>query len=76
MAPDLGKIARFRAAIGDGVLALASGITPENAAGFAAEVDCFLVATGINLAGDFYNIDPARLQSLLVAVGAEEKTHA
>jgi predicted TIM-barrel enzyme len=74
-APDLAKIARFRAAIGDAPLALASGITPENAALFAAHVDCFLVATGINQAGDFYNIDPARLAALLHVVGSQEVTH-
>lgn len=74
-APDLAKIARFRASTGDAPLALASGITPENAAQFAADVDCFLVATGINHPGDFYNIDPARLAALLQVVGAKEVRH-
>lgn len=74
-APDRAKIARIRAGIGDAPLALASGITPENAAEFAADVDCFLVATGINHPGDFYNIDPARLAALLQAVGAQEVRH-
>jgi uncharacterized protein len=74
-APDLTKIARFRASIGEAPLALASGITPENAGHFAADVDCFLVATGINHPGDFYNIDPARLAALLQAVGAQEVKH-
>jgi predicted TIM-barrel enzyme len=74
-APDLDKIARFRAAIGDRPLALASGITPENASLFARDVDCFLVATGINYPGDFYNIDPARLAALLQAVGPQEASH-
>lgn len=73
--PDLAKIARFRAAIGDRPLALASGITPENAGQFARDVDCFLVATGINHPGDFYNIDPARLAALLQVVGAQEMRH-
>lgn len=58
------KIAMFRAAIGDAPLALASGITPENAHRYAA-VDCFMVATGINYDGNFYDIDPARLRRLL-----------
>jgi uncharacterized protein len=40
-------------------------VTPDNAAVYAADVDCFLVATGINRKGDFYNIDPARLAALL-----------
>ncbi len=64
-----GKITDFRAGLGeapqDAPLALASGITPENAARYGRDVDCFLVATGINRDGDFYNIDPARLEALL-----------
>lgn len=64
-ATDLSKIKDFRRGLGGTPLAIASGITPENAADYAADVDCFLVATGINKAGDFYNIDPARLADLL-----------
>ena len=59
------KITDFRAGLGDASLALASGITPENAARYGRDVDCFLVATGINRDGDFYNTDPARLEALL-----------
>lgn len=62
---DTGKIATFRKAIGGAPLGLASGITPENAESYCAEVNCFLVATGVNHPGDFYNIDPARLAALL-----------
>jgi len=62
---DLAKIQTFRTAIGNHPLALASGITPENASRYSGLVDCFLVATGINYAGDFYNIDPHRLDALL-----------
>ncbi|WP_338549623.1 adenine phosphoribosyltransferase [Roseovarius phycicola] len=58
------KIATFRAAIGDKPLALASGISPENAHRYR-EVDCFMVATGINYEDNFYDIDPARLRRLL-----------
>ncbi len=61
---DLSKIETFRAAIGDKPLALASGITPENAASYA-DVDCFMVATGINIPGNFYDIDPERLAALM-----------
>ena len=61
---DLNKITDFRVGIGDGALALASGITPDNAESYA-DVDAFLVATGINTEGDFYNIDPARLARLM-----------
>lgn len=67
---DLSKIETFRAALGNAPLALASGITPENADRFCGLVDCFLVATGINRAGDFYNIDPARLEALLAVTRA------
>ena len=40
-------------------------ITPENAAQYADAVDLFMVATGINHDGDFYNIDPERLKRLM-----------
>ncbi|MEP4195272.1 MAG: adenine phosphoribosyltransferase [Aliishimia sp.] len=60
---DLGKIETFRAAIGDRPMALASGISPENAHSYR-DVDCFMVATGINVPGNFYDIDLKRLQSL------------
>jgi predicted TIM-barrel enzyme len=61
---DLGKIETFRSAIGDRPMALASGISPENARSYA-DVDCFMVATGINQPGNFYDIDPARLAELM-----------
>lgn len=61
---DLGKIKTFRSAIGDRPLALASGISPENARDYA-DVDCFMVATGINEPGNFYDIDPDRLGALM-----------
>ena len=61
---DLTKIQDFRAGIGDRPLALASGITPDNALSYA-DVDAFMVATGINVPGDFYNIDPERLAALM-----------
>jgi uncharacterized protein len=64
-ATDLTKIKDFRRGLGAAPMAIASGITPDNAADYAADVDCFLVATGISPPGDFYNIDPARLAALL-----------
>jgi hypothetical protein len=64
-AADFDKIRVFRDAVGEAPLALASGITPDNAGSYAADVDAFLVATGINRPGDFYNIDPQRLRLLL-----------
>ncbi|MFQ5566391.1 MAG: adenine phosphoribosyltransferase [Paracoccaceae bacterium] len=73
-AAEAGKIIDFRAGLGEAPLALASGVTPENATRYGRDADCFLVATGINRAGDFYNIDPARLDALLAVtrnMGAE-----
>ena len=61
---DTGKIATFRDAIGDHALALASGISAENARTYS-DVDCFMVATGINEPGNFYDIDPDRLGALM-----------
>ena len=61
---DLGKIDAFRRGIGAAPMALASGITPDNARDYG-DVDCFMVATGINHPGNFYDIDPARLAALL-----------
>lgn len=68
------KIEVFRQHIGEHVLALASGITPENATCYA-DVDCFLVATGINLDNDFYNIDQQKLKRLLTVTQAIGDAH-
>ena len=62
---DATKIDDFRRGLGEAPLALASGITPENAERYGRDVDCFLVATGIAPPGDFYSIDPARLDALM-----------
>ncbi|WP_373506322.1 BtpA/SgcQ family protein [Aestuariivirga sp.] len=62
---DLTKIAAFRRGIGDHALTLASGITPENAHHYMDDIDGFMVATGINLDGDFYNISAPRLARLI-----------
>ena len=64
-AADVGKIDTFREHCGDTALGLASGITPENAGQYSNAVDLFMVATGINFDGDFYNIDPERLKLLM-----------
>lgn len=64
---DLGVVTMIRQAIGpEAPLAIASGITPENAPSYAPLVSHMLVATGIN--ASFYEIDPARLRALLDAV--------
>jgi len=64
-AADADKIRTFRRGIGDHALTLASGITPENAHLYMDDVDGFMVATGINRDGDFYNIEAAKLARLL-----------
>lgn len=67
-APELSKIETFRRGVGDATLALASGLTPDNAHIFAALVDCFIIGTGINRSGDFHNFDPAKLERLMAFV--------
>lgn len=67
-APDLSKIDAFRTGCADHPLALASGITLENAHAYASAVDCVLVATGVNIDGDFYNIDATKLRRLLAVM--------
>ncbi len=62
---ELSKIRIFREAMSDRPLALASGITPVNVSSYVQDVDAFLVATGINFSGDFYNIDKLKLQHLI-----------
>jgi uncharacterized protein len=64
-AADTGKIERFRRGLGDHAMTLASGITPENARTYMDLVDGFMVATGINLDGDFYNISAPKLARLI-----------
>ncbi len=72
---DDAKVTTFRAAIGDTPLALASGVTPGNA-GRYSDVDCFMVATGISLPGQFHDIDAALLAQLMAKtrqLGIEER---
>lgn len=69
-AADLSKIKVFREACADHPLAVASGITPDNVAEYAPLLDAILVASGINFDQDFYNIDSARLHSVVQQVRA------
>ena len=64
-AAEIEKIQTFRQGVGDSALAVASGVTPENVHVYAPYVDAILVATGINLPEDFYNIDKTRLLRLI-----------
>lgn len=62
-APETGKLAHIRAAIGPGPLAVASGITPDNLAELGRYLSHVLVSTGIGR--DFYEIDPGKLEHLM-----------
>jgi predicted TIM-barrel enzyme len=64
-AAEVSKILRFRDAIPDIPIAIASGITFKNGQNYSM-VDCFMVATGININNDFYKIDPDKLRQLII----------
>lgn len=70
------KLAKLRELVGTHPLATASGVTPENAAEQFKFVDTVLVATGINVPGDFYNIDPDRLARLVDVARSKEPSAA
>ena len=62
VAPEVGKIATMKRAIGDYPLAIASGITAANVRSFMPFADCFLVATGISRSPT--ELDSSRIRSL------------
>ena len=62
---DISKIKIFRSNIRDNVLAIASGITVDNAKMYSI-ADWCMVATGINYDDDFYEIDHKKLSKLLL----------
>ena len=66
IAADIGKIRTMKQAIGDHPLAIASGITPENAAEYMEYADCFLVATGIS--DSHTELNPRRIAKLAKVV--------
>ena len=65
VAASIKKISDMRKGCGNVAMALASGVTPENASQYIPLVDGILVATGVSPPRDFYNLDPARLRALL-----------
>jgi len=67
VAADMAKLAGMRVALGTLPLAVASGVTPENAAEHARYVSHILVATGISFP-DRDVFDPGRLAALLAAL--------
>lgn len=62
VAPDIAKLRAMRHRIPQGDLAVASGVTPENAADISLFVDWILVSTGIS--EDFYTFDLQKMQRL------------
>ncbi len=64
-AAELNKINTFRQACDEHPLAIASGVDADNVHQYAPLVDAILIATGINIPGDFYNIDPERLKTIV-----------
>ena len=67
------KVALFRQHVCDHALGLASGITPENVNDYASDLDAILIATGISQPGDFYNLDQALLNNLIVNINNHEQ---
>jgi predicted TIM-barrel enzyme len=66
-APDIDKIKAMKKAIGTHKLAVASGLSAENAKEFAPYVDCFMVATSIS--DTFHTLDPRKVAALADALG-------
>lgn len=66
IAPDEDKLERMKTAIASFDLAVASGITPENAATLCEHVDWVLVSTGIS--ATFYDFEPLKAAALRAAV--------
>lgn len=72
-APELNKIIAMSKATG-GILAVASGMTPENIGIFAPYLSHVLVATGIGL--DEYRMDVAKLKALIANSRAQNTSAA
>lgn len=64
VAAEVGKIESMRRALGDAPLAIASGVTPENAREFAPHLSHVLVATGVS--ESFYEFDFEKLYQVRV----------
>lgn len=65
-APPVEKLAVMAKALSGGPLAVASGITPENAASFLPYVWYFLCSTGIS--SSYYEFDPLRVRELALII--------
>lgn len=71
VAPDLSKIVAMSKATG-GVLAVASGMTPENVSNYAPYLSHILVATGVAM--DAYRMDVTKLTRLIANAGNFQDT--
>ena len=69
IAPDEDKLERMKKAVASFDLAVASGITPENAEVLGEHVDWVLVSTGIS--DTFYTFDPVKVAALRKALPAD-----
>lgn len=69
IAPDVDKLERMKTAIASFDLAVASGITPENAELLGEHVDWVLVSTGIS--ETVYTFDPVKVAALRKALPAD-----
>jgi hypothetical protein len=67
IAPDVTKISLMKEGMGDLPLAIASGITPENAYNYLEIADAFLVATSLLRKGT-EDFDPVKVKALVDAV--------
>ena len=65
-AAEVKKIGIMKEALGEHPLAIASGITPENATDYLDSADCFLVATGISQT--FEELNPSRVNQLVQTI--------
>ena len=69
IAAEVDRIAALRSGLGaEAPLAIASGITPRNAAEFSPHLSHILVATGVS--SSFHEFDPELLSALVAAVRA------
>jgi len=69
-APDIDKIKCMANALPERILAVASGITPENVTDFAPYVNYYFVATGISR--DFYHFDFDKVNKLQEIISNSE----
>jgi hypothetical protein len=70
VAADVEKLAKMKTALGINPLALASGVSPDNAHLFIPHVDYFLVSTHISETPDSPMLSETKLRALMAVVNA------